>query len=212
MSKTKSSGTTQPTFSNSVVKVNGQDAAKTYKNGNYIVSEYYQTPEQSAAQAKYSSLLGDAIDSINTFSPEYYSQKSQILAAQQKQGEQTINDTYTPMINSLKNDVASRFGTLNTSSFLDGLNDIEKNRSSAVGQLAGDMLLNSSALDSQELNNKYNYASLLSGLQNSSLEDVYNMLGLSRLSSDLLNSYNLANYNNAASQASSIDWTPYYLR
>jgi hypothetical protein len=148
--------------------------------------------------------------------PEYYAQKDKIINAQKEQGINTINDIYNPMVKGLQNNVASRFGTLNASTFIDELNNIEKNRAGAVAKLSQDLLANSSKLDDSQRTQNYDFINLISGLKNSSLDDIYNMLGLSRLSSDLLNSYNLANFNknatNAANSAGSIDWTPYYLR
>ena len=81
-------------------------------------------------------------------------------------GQKLINNLYTPMIEDLKTDVASRFGNFDNSVFLDNLNEIESNRAESVNNLAQDILAKRDELVGNELAQRYTYLGFLQDLQN----------------------------------------------
>ena len=134
--------------------------------------------------------------------------QSQVDAYTNK-GLDIINDTYTPMINDLKNDIASRFGNFDNSVFMDNLNSIESSRADAMNSLAQDVMTQQSNLINDELSRRYNYLNLLSGTQNQMINNILSYLGAAMQNSSAGNSYNQASYNatNGGSGGSSFDFT-----
>lgn len=187
-----------PGFSNSSVIQDGRTTSKTYKDKKtgQIITEYFSDPNELAFQNQLSDMLHNYLPNVNTFTPEYYAQKSSALKAQQDLGTQQINDVYNPMLTNLKNDVASRFGTLNSSSFLDELNNIEKQRGYAVSDLSNNLLANSNNMDAQQLAKNYDFINLLQGNQANNLSEIFSNLNLSNALSGMSNSFNLSNYLN----------------
>ena len=81
-------------------------------------------------------------------------------------GQKLINNLYTPMLSNLKNDIASRFGNLDNSVFMDNLNSIEANRANSINDLAQDVLAKRDELVNNELSQRYTYLSFLQDIQN----------------------------------------------
>lgn len=103
------------------------------------------------------------------------------------------------MINNLKNDIASRFGNLDNSMFMNKLNNIEYNRSNAIADLADNLISCQNELINNELSNRYNYINLLNTLQNQ-----YNNLALNTIDSSLdLSNTGIAYNNNIANKNTS---------
>jgi hypothetical protein len=198
MSKKKSEEKpTIPTFADSVLKIGDDEIAKTYKDASgKIINEYIVSDAQKTLNDYYSSALEEYLPKINTLSEDYITSRDTQLDAYKQKGLDMIDDMYTPLLDELKNDVANRFGTLNSSSFLDGLNDIEDQRSSSMADLAESILAKSDELDNSELAKNYSFISFLLGQQNSFLGNAYTATGLTSGSSNLLNGYNTSNYNN----------------
>ena len=90
--------------------------------------------------------------------------QSQIDAYTQK-GIDTINANYNPMINATKNDIVSRFGNLDNTSFLSKLKSIESGRAAAQNALAQDILLKRDELVSNEMQNRYNFLNFMNDIQ-----------------------------------------------
>lgn len=198
MSKSKKDDTPSiPTFANSVFKIGDTDIARTYKDASgQIINQYYETDDQKALNAYYAEALAEYLPKVNSFSPDYITSRNAQLDAYKKQGTDYIDEIYTPMLDDLKNDTVSRFGTLNSSSFIDRLNDIENQRGKAVESLAETLLTKQDELDNQELARNYSFIDLLLNRQDSYTSNVYNALGLTSTSSNLLNDFNLANQGN----------------
>ncbi len=185
MSKTTTSSSTYTTpYANASYSLNGEKKATTKKRGGTVYGNYEMNEYEKALYDYAQKTLADIVPQLNTFSPEVQQNIQQQLNAYQNQGMNSINSLYTPILNNLKNDIASRFGNLDNSMFLNNLNSIENSRSSAMAQLAEDLILRQNELVNNELSTRYNYINLLNALQGQ-----YNANALNGLSAAL----NLAN-------------------
>ena len=104
------------------------------------------------------------------------------------------------MLNSLKTDIASRFGNFDNSVFLNNLNGIEANRADAINSLAQDISAKRSELINNELSQRYNYLNFLQGIQEQMNSSAMNFINGSQANSNSGNSYNAQAY--SANQAS----------
>lgn len=179
------------------ISINGQSKANTvYQNGQ-LVTNYNMSPiEQDTLNYTQSQIL-DNLENINVFSPTTMDSIYKELNAYKLQGINDINETYTPMLQELQENVASRFGNLDNSVFMDNLNSIESKRADAISDLATNLQSKQSSLINNELSNRYNYLNYLSNLQNSINTNMLNTINASRNSSQV--------YNNTSSSNSSFD-------
>lgn len=211
MGKTsKSSNTTTtksyPSSTQSVLSVNGKPLVETGIKNNTFYSNYNYSPEELAINKYVQDSLLNSLPKVNTFLPETIANMDSQLEAYTKKGVDTINDIYTPMIQSLQNNVASRFGNLDNSIFMENLNNLESKRANAVSSLAEDVQSKRSELVNNELQNQYNYLNFLTGYQNQSLQNVLNATKVNQSNLSLNNDYqsNLYDYlNNQSSVPSS---------
>lgn len=187
MSK-KSKTVVQPVYNPSAaLSVNGKvkSSAKSTKNGanaNYNMSEFEEAGYNYANEALYNNL-----DNINVFSDETVKNLNKQLQAYMNQGAKDINETYTPMIRDMQNDVARRFGNTDNSVFMDNLKDIESKRADAISDLAQSTEAKRSEITDDELSRRYNYLNFLNNYQN----QIYaNMLSMLKLNNDFLNTNN----------------------
>lgn len=151
---------------NSKYSLNGKTKATTKKQGNTVYSNYNMNQYEKAVYDYAQKTLADIVPQINTFSQDTQNDIQSQLNAYRNQGEKTINNIYAPLLNNLKTDIASRFGNIDNSMFLDKLNNIENSRADAIAQLAENILSKRNDLINNELANRYNYINLLNSLQN----------------------------------------------
>lgn len=168
MSKTSSSTTYSVPYANGSYSINGEKKATTKKKGGTVYGNYEMNEYEKALYDYAQQTLAEVVPQMNTFSPEVQNNIQQQLDAYQNQASNTINNLYTPILNNLKNDIASRFGNLDNSMFLNSLNNIENSRSAAMAQLAEDLLTKQNDLVNNELSTRYNYINLLNALQSQS--------------------------------------------
>lgn len=191
MSKnSKKTTTVNPTGS---IGISGGPSA-TYSNGN-------STLKLNAAQQKAydyaQQSFADNLNSINVFSPEVYNQlKSQVDAYKNNALDQ-LNDIYTPMLESVRNDSAKRFGNLDNSVFLHNLDSLENKRAKAVSSLAQDVASKQDELIREQLQDRYDYLNFLNSYQNQVLNNALNIASMANSSADLSGKYQLANVQNA---------------
>lgn len=210
MGKTsKSTNTTTasnfPTSTPSVLSVNGKPLVETGIKNNAFYSNFNYSPEEQAINKYVQDSLLSSLPNINTFLPETVANMDAQVEAYTKKGINTINDIYTPMIQSLQNNVASRFGNLDNSIFMDDLNGLESKRANAVSSLAEDVQSKRSELVNNELQNQYNYLNFLTGYQNQNFQNMLNATKLNQSNVSLNNQYqnNLYDYLNSQSNTSS---------
>ncbi len=182
LSKTSSSST--PTFTNGAISLNDIVKATTKNSGSTVTSNYNMSENEKALYDYAQSTLAEILPSVNTFSDETISSIQNQLAAYTKQGQKTLDSIYSPIINNLKNDIASRFGNFDNSMFMDNLETIEGNRALAMSDLAESVLSKQDELVDNELSSRYNYINLLNTLQNQTLNNALNYINASQKNSN----------------------------
>lgn len=185
-----------PAFSGGNVVVNGQTKAYTQKVGNDVVSNYNMSDVEKNIYDSVLDNMDSSLSNLFEISSPQRQEWNNRLNAMKQEGISNINDIYTPMENNLKNDIASRFGNLDNSSFLNNLKKITDNKSKAVAQLSNDLALMQNDLYTNELQNRINTISFLSGLNTSFNDNMLNYMGLANQNSSVGNSYNQMAYNN----------------
>lgn len=160
------------------VSINGNEVASANVDGHKITTNYNMSEDEQNLFDYTNKNLLSGLENINVFSDSVQQSINDQVNAYTQQGIRTINDTYTPMLRDLKTDIASRFGNLDNSVFLDNLNQIEKNRSYAIENLTQDILAKQSELYETEMNNRYNYLEQLSSINQNLYSNMLNMLSL----------------------------------
>ncbi len=189
-----------PAYSGGAVNINGFNVAKTSKKGNSVNSDYYMNKTQKKIYNSVQNNMADVLANLFEISSPQRQEWNNQLSAMKNVGMANINDIYTPIQNNLKNDIASRFGNLDNSVFLDKLNAITTNKSKAVADLANNLALAQSDLYNQEIQNRINMLSLLDSLNNSINSNILSYLGLANQNANSGNQYNQARYQATASQ------------
>ena len=191
MSKT----TKYPAYTGGEVKLNGKTKASSYKSGDTIVSNYKMSEKEKSI---YDSVLNNMDSSIaNLFKisdPQRQAWNEQ-LDLMKQEGINNIDSIYTPMQNNLKNDIASRFGNLDNSTFLNNLKKITDNKAKAVSNLSNNLTMAQSDLYTNELQNRMNILNFLSGLNTSFNNNMLSYMGLANQNSATGNQYSQMAYN-----------------
>lgn len=190
-----------PSYSTGTISLNGQTKSSTYKKGNNVVTNYNMSDAEKKAYDYAQNSFADSLSSVNVFDGNTQKNLQSQLDAYTLNGTKLINNVYTPMLNDLKTDIASRFGNFDNSVFMDNLNSIESNRAEAVSDLAQDVLAKRDELVSNELSQRYTYLNFLQDIQNQTNSNVLNYASSSQQNSASGNSYNAQAY--AAKQSSS---------
>jgi hypothetical protein len=112
-----------------------------------------------------------------------------------QEGINNIDSIYTPMQNSLKNDIASRFGNLDNSTFLNNLKKITDNKAKAVANLSNDLTMAQNDLYTNELQNRMNVLNFLNVLNTSFNNNMLGYMGVANQNSALGNPYSQMAYN-----------------
>lgn len=159
-------------FTNGTVRINGQTKASTYKKGNTVYTDYNMSPYEKQAYDYAQKSFAENLPTLNVFSEDTQNQLRKQMNAYKNKGLETINDIYTPMIDNLKTDIASRFGNFDNSSFLNSLNNIESGRANAISDFVQDMTLKENDLINDELSRRYQYMSFLNGINNQALNNL----------------------------------------
>lgn len=186
----------KPSYSAGTVSINGNAVASNAKKGNNVISNYSMSDIEKGIYDTAQQELLASLPKINVFSQATQNDINSQLEAYKNKGMQTINDTYNPLLENLKTDIASRFGNLNNSVFFDNLNSIEKNRANAISDLAQDIEAQRSDLFNNELSKRYNYLNFMNDLQNQITDNILNYLGVAQENSSSGTAYNqnLANF------------------
>ena len=179
---------------------NVKSSATSTKNGANV--SYNMDPYEQAAYNYAGKSFYENLGNVNVFSDDTVKSLNNQVNAYLNQGLNTLNNTYTPMIREMQNDIARRFGNTNNSVFMDNLNDIERKRALAMSDLAQDVLNRKNELINNELSNRYDYLNFLNNYQN----QVYsNMLQTLAANNNFLNTNNshLNGRNTSSSNSSS---------
>lgn len=183
-----------PAYTGSSLSIGDSKATANLLNG--VISTNYNMSENEANIYNYAlSTLANILPQLNTFSPDTQNSIQSQVNAYKDQGIDAINQTYTPVINDLKNDIASRFGNLDNSIFDEKLNNIESKRSDAISAFAQDILAKQSELENDELNRRYSLAQFLSGMSDNIYSNALNAINTALGGSSSVNTYNNNLYN-----------------
>lgn len=197
----KVSSVDYPSYSGSNVSLNGNNVATTSFSNGVVNTNYNMSDAQKALYDYAQSALTSLVPQVNTFSPDTINSLQSQIDAYTSQGQNTIDSVYTPMIKSLENDIASRFGNFDNSIFMNNLNSIENKRANAVSAFAQDVMAKKSDLINNELANRYSYINLLNTLQNQPMQTALNYISTALGGSSSANSYNNNLYSTLYKQA-----------
>ena len=202
MGKTSSVNVATPAFSNGSVSLNGVNKASVSKKGDTINSDYNMNDYEKAVYDFAQKTLAQNLPNLNVFDSNTKKDLNSQVEAYKNKALQTLNSLYQPMIRNLTNDIASRFGNIDNSMFLNNLNAIENNRANAMSDLVQDIQNYKSDLYNNELSSRYNYLNLLNTLINGSNDNILNYLSSALANSNAGNSYNqsVANMLNSANR------------
>lgn len=192
-----------PSYSSGTMSVNGSPKASTYKIGNNIFSNYNMSANEKKAYDYAQKSLADSLSSVNVFDENTQKNLQSQLDAYTLNGQKLINNIYSPMLSNLKTDIASRFGNLDNSVFMDNLNSIEANRAESINNLAQDVMSKKNELVSNELAQRYTYLNFLQDVQNQMNSNALNFISGSQSNSSSGNSYNAQAYNATKSSGGS---------
>lgn len=201
-----SKSTKYPAYSGGGVNINGTNIASTSRSGNTVNSDYQMSNLQKKYYNALQSNMAGTLNNLFEISDPQQKEWQNQLNAMQEVGLQNINDIYTPIQNNLKNDIASRFGNLNNSIFMDNLSNITNSKSKAIADLTNSILLAQNDLYNQEIQNRLNVLSLLDSLNNSLNSNILSYLGLANSNANSGNQYNQAAYQAALQQQGNNTW------
>ena len=183
-----------PSYSTGTVNINGQTKATTYKKGNNVISNYNMSDAEKKAYDYAQNSFANSLPNVNIFDENTRNNLQSELNAYTLNGQKLVDKMYSPMLNSLKTDIASRFGNFDNSVFLNNLNGIEANRADAINSLAQDISAKRSELINNELSQRYNYLNFLQGIQEQMNSSAMNFINGSQVNSNSGNSYNAQAY------------------
>lgn len=191
-----------PQYSSGSVNLNGVQKASTYKVGNNIYSNYNMSDAEKQAYDYAQKAFANSLSSVNVFDDSTKKNLQSQLDNYTLNGQKLINSIYSPMLNNLKNDVASRFGNFDNSVFMDNLNSIESKRAESINNLTQDIMSKRDELVNNELAQRYRYLSFLQDIQNQVNSNALNYISGSQSNSSSGNSYNAQAYNATKSSGS----------
>lgn len=185
------------TNSTSTISLNGKPKVSTTVGSNGKTSSNYMlSPSEEIAYNYSQREFANNLPNINVFSLDTLKSLNAQVNAFKANGIKQINDIYNPMLKNTQNEVATRFGNLDNSIFMDRLNSLEEKRAESVNALAQDVTAREQELMQNELANRYNYLNFLNNYQN---QINQNMLGSTGQNQSLLNMG--SNYANTVSQS-----------
>jgi hypothetical protein len=184
-----------PSYSTGEVSINGNTVASSSKTGNNTISASYNMSDvEKDIYDNIQSNISSSLSSLFDISDSTKQQWQDELDAYKSSGIKEINDIYTPMETSLKNDIASRFGNFDNSIFMDNLNTITDKKAQAVADLSESLTQKQDELYTTELTNRMSYLTLLSGLSSAMNNTMLGYMGLAQSASSSGNSYNAQQY------------------
>ena len=200
-----------PSYMGGTIKINGENVVKSYNRNGNIVTKYNMPEAEKKAYEYAQKSFADNLASVNVFDDDTKNNLQSQVDAYTKSGQKMIDNLYTPMIENLKNDIASRFGNLDNSVFMDNLNSIENKRADSMNSLAQDVLAKQDEIVQNELTKRYTYLNFLQDIQNQSESKMLSLINASRQNnntgtnqSNNNNLSGLANYANLAANIASI--------
>jgi len=180
-----------PTFQPSQVMNGDTVVSKTYQDlaTGGIITQYLPDPAEEARKQQAQLKLNEVISTLGKTAPEMSAQFDQTKSTFINSASQSFQEQYDPALRSLREDIASRFGTLNSSQFISGLNDLEKNRANALAGIASTGESVKADLVNQEESRKLNEMQALGGVLSADQSNFLNTSKASLTASEALNDF-----------------------
>ena len=143
--------------------------------GNFVnqyIPEPVEVKQKNLTQEKINNVMATLGQTPAEMTAQYDSTANSFVNDAQK----TFMQQYDPALRSLKDDIASRFGTLTTSMFTNDLNTLENNRASGFADIANKAQMLKSDLVNQSESNKLNQIQALGGVLNNNQNNFLNNL------------------------------------
>lgn len=167
---------------NTSISLNGTEVASSKVKKHKVSTDYNMSEDEKNLLDYTNKRLLSGLKNINVFSDDVRQDIKKQLDAYKQTGIKTINETYQPMFDALKSDIAERFGNLDNSAFIDNLNSIEKNRAEALSSLTQEILAKQNELYEQEMTNRYNYLNNLASTNEQLYSNILNFLNIANSS------------------------------
>ncbi len=191
-----------PDYSGGTVSVNGRTVATSSRDGNSVNTNYNMSDYEKNMFNALEKGMSDSVSNLFEITDPQRQAWNQQLDALKNQGISNIESIYSPMETNLKNDIASRFGNLDNSVFMDKLNNITNKKAAAIANLSNNLALTQNDLYTNELNNRMNTISFLNNLNSALNANILNYTNAAAANSNAGNSYNNSAYNASMSSSS----------
>lgn len=188
-----------PSYSAGTVTINGNTVATSKKKKNNVTSSYNMGNTEKSIYDGIQDNLETSLKNLYTISDEKQQQWNDELDAYKKAGIEEINSIYTPMVNNLRDNIASRFGNLDNSIFMDNLNTITDKQAKAVSDLSDNLLTKQDELYTKEMQNRMNYITLLSNLNTTMNNNMLTYMQMAQSNSASGNAHNQNAYKGGSS-------------
>lgn len=179
-----------PEFTPTIVRSNGVDISKTYKDssGN-VITEYLESPEDKKLREWRENQISQLEPQINVFSPELQQSWDDIATAKKNQALDEFNSLWDPIDRSTREDLWSR-GLANSSIASDTQKSQDEVKAKALEDISNDYVAEKEDLKNNELSNRYLYLNYLNGGLENMSQDAFNLLTSSLNNSSSVNSNN----------------------
>jgi len=188
-----------PSYSAGTITINGNTVATSKKKKNNVTTSYNMGNTEKSIYDGIQDNLSSSLKNLYTISDQKQQQWNDELDAYKKAGIEEINSIYTPMVNDLRDNIASRFGNLDNSIFMDNLNTITDKQAKAVSDLSDNLLTKQDELYTTELKNRMNYITLLSNLNTAMNNNMLSYMQMAKSNSESGNNYNKNSYQGGSS-------------
>ncbi len=188
-----------PSYSAGTVTINGNTVATSKKKKNNVTSSYNMGNTEKSIYDGIQDNLETSLKNLYTISDEKQQQWNDELDAYKKAGIEELNSIYTPMVNNLRDNIASRFGNLDNSIFMDNLNTITDKQAKAVSDLSDNLLTKQDELYTKEMQNRMNYITLLSNLNTTMNNNMLTYMQMAQSNSASGNAHNQNAYKGGSS-------------
>lgn len=126
-----------PAFRPGEIRYGNQIVGKTFidPKTKAIVSQYFPDPAEEERKKLTQERINQIMPTLGITAPELLAQYNQTETAFVDDSKKKFMEQYDPTLRELREDVAARFGTLNSSQFIDDLGKLENTKASALSDI-----------------------------------------------------------------------------
>lgn len=191
----KSKQPAPPRFQESEIKYGNQVIGRTYQDNGKVVQQYFASPEEIERQKIANQKINQILPTLGQSDAELSSQYQQMQQAYTDNALQQFNNMYDPALRNMREDVASRFGTLAATPFLDQYTQMEKTvRQPALTQIVNQGIQMKQDLYNQNESRKLQELQALGYNLSSDQQLFLNSLQSTASATNAGNQFNLSNY------------------